>query len=35
LIETLKYTVTDSGGGKGKIQLEWENYIASVPVALK
>lgn len=35
LIETLKYTITDAGGGKGKIQLEWENHIASVPVTAK
>jgi hypothetical protein len=35
LVETLKYTVTDLGGGKGKIQLEWENYSASVPVTAK
>jgi Protein of unknown function (DUF2911) len=35
LIETLKYTVTDSGGGKGQIQLEWENHIASVSVTVK
>jgi hypothetical protein len=34
-IEVLKYTITDSGGGKGKIQLEWENHIASVPVTVK
>jgi len=30
-IETLKYTISDLGGGKGKLQLEWENHIASVP----
>jgi len=35
LVETLKYTVADSGGGKGKITLEWENYLASVPVTVK
>jgi len=35
LIETLKWTVTDQGGGKGTIQLEWENHIALVPVSAK
>jgi hypothetical protein len=34
-IETLKYTISDLGGNKGKLQLEWENHIASVPIALK
>jgi hypothetical protein len=35
LVETLKYTVTDLGGGKGKIDLEWENHAASVSVIAK
>jgi hypothetical protein len=34
-IEKLKYTISDLGGNKGKIQLEWENHIASVPVTVK
>jgi hypothetical protein len=34
-VETLKYTISDLGGNKGKLQLEWENHIASVPIALK
>jgi hypothetical protein len=34
-VETLKYTISDSGGNKGKLQLEWENHIASVPVTVK
>lgn len=29
-IENLKYTIIDLGGNKGKLQLEWENHIASV-----
>jgi hypothetical protein len=33
-IETLKYTISDLGGNKGKLQLEWENHIASVPVTV-
>lgn len=35
LIETLKYTLSDQGGGKVRLQLEWENHIASVPVTVK
>jgi hypothetical protein len=35
LIETLKYTIVDEGGNKGKIQLEWEHHIASVSFAVK
>jgi hypothetical protein len=35
LIEQLKYTLTATGGNKGKLQLEWENHIASVPVVVK
>jgi Protein of unknown function (DUF2911) len=31
-IETLKYTITSSGGKRGKIQLAWEKHIASVSV---
>lgn len=34
-IETLKYTVSDEGGNKAKLQLEWENHIASVPITVK
>lgn len=32
LVESLKYTITDQGGSKGKITLAWENKEASVPV---
>jgi hypothetical protein len=35
LIETLKYTLSDLGGNKGRLQLEWENHIASVPITVK
>src|SRR5690242_9527167 len=28
-IEKLKYTLSDAGGGKVKLQLEWERHIAS------
>jgi len=34
-IETLKYTLTADGGKKGALRLEWENYIASVPLTVK
>ncbi len=33
-IEALKYTIT-AGGATGKIQLEWENHIASVAIRAK
>jgi len=32
LVEDLKYTLTDNGGGKGTLTLAWENVSASVPV---
>src|SRR5579863_1336769 len=35
VIEILKYTLSDQGGGKVKLQLEWEKHIASVSIALK
>jgi hypothetical protein len=33
MIEQLKYTIADLGGGKGMITLAWENHSASVPVS--
>jgi hypothetical protein len=35
LVETLKYTLTDRGAGKGELRLEWENHVATVPVAVQ
>ena len=35
LVENLKYTIDDLGGGKGKITLAWENHSASVPVSAR
>jgi hypothetical protein len=35
LVETLKYTLSSVGANGGKLQLEWENVIASVPFTLK
>jgi len=32
LVEDLKYTITDNGGGKGTLTLAWENVSASVPI---
>jgi hypothetical protein len=34
-IERLKYTLSDEGGNRAKLQLEWENHIASVPITVK
>jgi hypothetical protein len=34
-IERMKYTLFDLGGNKGKLQLEWENHIAAVPITVK
>jgi hypothetical protein len=34
-IETFKITLSSAGGNKGKLQLEWENTIAAVPVTVK
>ncbi len=35
LVETLKYTLTDQGGGKAELRLEWEHHIATVPITVK
>ena len=34
-IENLKYTIADAGGGKGRLELAWENHVASVPFTVK
>jgi len=34
-IETYKMTLSSTGGNTGKLQLEWDNYIASVPIKVK
>lgn len=34
MVEELKYTITDSGGGKGSITLAWEDHVASVPISV-
>jgi len=35
LVETLKYTITDLGGNKGRLDLSWENVTASVNFTVK
>jgi hypothetical protein len=35
LVETLKYTLSDEGGNKGRLELAWENHVASVPIMVK
>jgi hypothetical protein len=35
VIEMLKYTLTDQGGGKVKLQLEWERHIGSVMMTVR
>jgi hypothetical protein len=34
-IETCKITLSAAGGNKGKLQIEWENVVASVPFTVK
>lgn len=34
-IEDLKYVLTDDGGNKATLKLEWENHIASVPITVE
>jgi hypothetical protein len=34
-IEQMKYTLTDQGGGKVKLELAWEQHIASVILTVK
>lgn len=35
VVEMLKYTLTDQGAGKVKLQLEWERHIGSVMMTVK
>jgi hypothetical protein len=34
-IETYKMTLSAAGANAGKLQLEWDNFIASVPITVK
>ena len=35
LVEELRYTLSDAGGGKGALQLAWENHVATVNFTVK
>jgi hypothetical protein len=35
LVETLKYSITDKGGGAGELRLEWERHTAAVALHSK
>ena len=35
VVEMLKYTLADLGGGRVRLQLEWERHIASVIMTVK
>ena len=35
LIERLKYTLTSTGANSAKLELAWENHVASVPVVVR
>lgn len=35
LVETLKYTLSDKGGGAGELRLEWERHAATVALHAK
>jgi hypothetical protein len=35
MVEQLKYTLTGTGGNKGKLELAWENVAASVTFTVK
>jgi Protein of unknown function (DUF2911) len=34
-IETLKISLSAAGANQGKLDMEWENYVASVPFTVK
>jgi hypothetical protein len=34
-VETYKMTLSSEGGNRGKLTLEWENVVASVPIVVK
>ncbi|HUP04904.1 MAG TPA: DUF2911 domain-containing protein [Bryobacteraceae bacterium] len=35
IVEDLKYTITDEGGGKGKLELAWEDHVGAVNFTAK
>jgi len=34
-VEKLKYALSSTGANAGKLQLEWDNFVASVPFTVK
>jgi hypothetical protein len=34
-VETLKYTLSKEGSNKVKLQLAWDDHVASVPITVK
>jgi hypothetical protein len=34
-VEVLKYTLTDKGGNKAELRVEWEHHVATVPITVK
>jgi hypothetical protein len=34
LVERMKFTLSSAGGNNAKLELAWENHVASVPVAV-
>ena len=35
IVERLKYTLSDLGGNRGELRLEWENHVATVSIVAK
>jgi len=35
LVEQMKFTLSGTGGNKGKLQLSWENHVAAVTFTVK
>jgi hypothetical protein len=35
MVEQMKFTLSNAGGNKGKLQLAWEDHVASVPLTVK
>ncbi len=34
-VERMKYTLTAEGGNRAKLELAWENHVASAPITVK
>jgi hypothetical protein len=35
MVEQMKYTLSNAGGNKAKLQLAWEDHVAAVTIAAK